>query len=370
MIRLIVIFIILLLALFFSSDALNIDYKKRRKYYILITTLLLILHSGLRHIGVGPDTFQYNVIFENVIAMSWDEIINNFLAYEGKDPFYNLFQKAFQYFSTDYQIYLLFVATIFMPALGYFIYKNTTRINQIALAYVIYMGNFYGFFSITGIRQTIATAILLWSYKYIIEKKIIKFAVLVVFASLFHVTALVFILLYFISEIKKPKFVFRLAVFGFPIFLFFKNQIAVFFVSFIELEDRFGVYADQYEKGGSIVLTMLHVFLALWAVVVFKKMLQINPTSYRMYNMFALALFFFPLQWVNPSAGRIAQYFTIIIMVWIPYLIDASSIGNSQKRELYYFIATVGLITISLFAISVDEYKFFWQEMDMLSIDN
>ncbi len=285
------------------------------------------------------------------------------MAYEGKEPFYNLFQKIFQYFSTDYQLYLIFVAAIFMPSLGYFIYKNTTRINQVVLAYVIYMGNFYGFFSITGTRQTIATAILLWSYKFIIEKKFIKFVILVLIASLFHVTALVFILLYFISEIKKPKLVFRLALFGFPIFLFFKNQIAVFFVNFIEVEDRFGIYADQYQVGGSIVLTLLHVFLAIWAVFVLKKMLQINPTSYRMYNMFALALFFFPLQWVNPSAGRIAQYFTIIIMVWIPYLIDASSIGSSRKRELYYFVALVGLVIVTLFAITVDEYKFFWQEM-------
>ena len=127
MIRLIVVFIIILLAIFFSSDNLNIDYKKRRKYYIIIISILLILHSGLRNLGVGSDTFQYNLIFENVRAESWNEIINNLLAYEGKEPFYNLFQKVFQYFSTDYQLYLLFVAAIFMPALGYFIYKNISK---------------------------------------------------------------------------------------------------------------------------------------------------------------------------------------------------------------------------------------------------
>ena len=367
MTRLVVIFIIILLAVLFSSDSIRGDYNRKKAKYIFVVTILLILQSGLRNWAVGSDTYQYYIIFENVKLDKWNEIISSLYSFEGKDPFYNLFQKVFQVFTDDYQLYLLFVAAIFMPALGYFIHKNTTRINQVVLAYVIYMGNFYGFFSITGIRQTLATAFLLWSYKFIVDRKISHFLLFVFIASLFHISALIFIPLYFISEFKKPKLLFRFAVLGFPLFMVFKNQLAVFFVNFVEAEDRFGVYAEQYETGGSLVLTALHVFIGVWALIVYKKMMIIAPSTFRMYNMFALALFFFPLQWVNPSAGRIAQYFTVVIMVWIPYLIDATSVYNSKKRELYYFMALIMLIIFTLFAITPGEYAFFWEYKELPS---
>ncbi|MDD5151732.1 MAG: EpsG family protein [Flavobacterium sp.] len=355
----------MLLAFFFASKDLNISYEKRRLQFIKVCIFLLILQSGLRNWAVGADTYQYFLRFESAKGESWQDLVADILNFEGKDPFYTLFQKFFQLFSSNYQWYLIFVALIFMPALGYFIYKNTTKIRHALLAFIIYMGNFYGFFSITGIRQTISTALLLWSYQYIKERKLLVFTILVLFAGLFHLSALIFFPLYFVAELKRPKLIFRLALFGFPFAMVFKNQLAVFFVRFIDAQDRFGVYSEQYEKGGSYVLTAFHVLLAIWALGLFTKMMSIVPTTYRMYNTFALALFFFPLQWVNPSAGRIAQYFTIVIMIWIPYLLDAASMNQPKRREFLYIITIIFLISATLFAITLDEYKFFWQDMKL-----
>ena len=365
MFRLILVFIFIIFAFLYSSNHLNISYERRRKHYIQIVIFLLILQSGLRNWAVGSDTYQYFLIFESVKKESWQDLLANFVNFEGKDPFYAVFQKFFQLFSTNYQWYLIFVALIFMPALGYFIFKNTTQIRHALLAFVIYMGNFYGFFSITGIRQTISTALLLYSYQYMKERKLVVFTILVLIAGLFHISALVFFPLYFIAELKRPKLIFRLALLGFPLAMIFKNQLAVFFVSSVDAGDRFGEFAEQYKTGGSFVLTAFHVLLAIWALALFNKMMSIAPATYRMYNTFALALFLFPLQWVNPSAGRIAQYFTVVIMIWIPYLLDAASMNQPKRRELLYFLTILFLITATLFSISMDEYKFFWQDMKL-----
>lgn len=362
MFRLILIFLFIVLALFFSQKGIS-SYEVRRKKYIILVTFLLFLQSGLRNVAVGSDTYQYYIIFENVKFQNWNDLLSAFLDNTGKDPFYSVFLKTFQVFSENYQLYLIFVAAIFMPALGHFIYKNTTRINHALLAFIIYMGNFYGFFSITGIRQTIATALLLYSYEFIKKRRLIPFLILVISASLFHISALIFLPLYFLSEFKKPKMLFKLAVFGFPLFLLFKNQIAVFFVNFIEAEDRFGVYTEQYELGGSVVLTLLHIVLAILGLRIYSNMVKMAPRTFRMYNMFAIALFLFPLQWVNPSAGRVAQYFTIIIMVWVPYIIDAYSINKPKLREFLYVFVILLLVVVTMFAITIGEYKFFWQEM-------
>ena len=364
MVRLILILIFILLS-FFYANLHNYSYQKRRKHFILIVTLLLICQSGLRNLAVGSDTYQYYLRFQSVKDSSWQNILDGFITFKGKDPFYSLFQKTFQVFSANFQLYLLFVALIFMSSLGYFIFKNTTKIRHALLAFIIYMGNFYGFFSITGIRQTLATAIILWSFQFIKEKKFIWFALLVFIAGLFHISAFIFFPLYFIGQIERPKLILGLALFGFPIVMIFKNQLAAYFVSTLSMEDRFGMYAEQYIKGGSFILTAFHVILAFVGLAFLKKTLTIAPRTYLMFNTFAMALFFFPLQWVNPSAGRVAQYFTIIMLIWIPYLLDAASLGKPKLREFLYFISITFLIVVTLFAIDLNEYRFFWQRMQL-----
>ena len=152
MLRLVLILVFIILAFFYASDDLKYKYEKRRKHYILIVTLLLILQSELRNMGVGADTYKY-YSFEIVRETQWKNIFNAFINFKDKDPFYSLFQKIFQLFSGNYQIYLITVAVIFMTSFGYFIFDNTSRIRHALLAFILYMGNFYGFFSITGIRQ-------------------------------------------------------------------------------------------------------------------------------------------------------------------------------------------------------------------------
>ncbi len=60
-----------------------------------------------------------------------------------------------------------------MFALGHFIKNNTTRISHAVMAFMIYMGYFYGFYSITGIRQTLASVFLLYSYEYVKREKFV-----------------------------------------------------------------------------------------------------------------------------------------------------------------------------------------------------
>ena len=364
MIRLVLIFIFLILAYFFAISR-GITYEKRRINFIKIAMLLLILQSGLRNWYVGSDTFQYSIRFDYVRRSSWSDLITNFLSFQGKDPFYTLFQKTFQILTSDYQWYLLLVATIFMSALGHFLIKNTTHIRHAVVALVLYMGNFYGFFSITGIRQTLATAMLLWSFQFIKERKLFYFSALVLVAGLFHISAFVFFPLYFIAPIKRPRLIFILSLIGLPLVFVFKNQLAIFFVNFVDAGDRFGSYADQYKTGGSVVLTAAHILLGIWALTLITKTLSIAPKTYLMFNTFAVALFFFPLQWVNPSAGRIAQYFTVIMMVWIPFLLDSATINKPKNRELIYTITVFVLISLTMFAIQKDDYKFFWQYMEL-----
>ena len=87
----------------------------------------------------------------------------------GKDPGYLAFQKIVQIFTSEYQVFLFVIAIIFFSALGNFIYKNTTRLNDAIIAFFIYSVLFYSFFSITGHRQTIATAATLGNFRAVTD---------------------------------------------------------------------------------------------------------------------------------------------------------------------------------------------------------
>src|SRR5699024_9401100 len=63
----------------------------------------------------------------------------------------------------------------------------------------------YLYFSFTGLRQTLALSIILLSYNYIRERNLLLFIMFVFIASLFHSTALVFLLIYPISHYELGK---------------------------------------------------------------------------------------------------------------------------------------------------------------------
>ena len=61
---------------------------------------------------------------------------------------------------------------------------------------------FYAFYSVTGHRQTLATALIVFvGYKYIKEKKLLKFLVIAFIVFMLHKSSLVFIPYYFIAHI-------------------------------------------------------------------------------------------------------------------------------------------------------------------------
>lgn len=363
------IFFIILLGLLYSSDIIKKTYDKRRKQYIIIIVIMLILQSGLRNWYVGADTYQYYTIFEDVKFSSFKDIITRIMNIEGKDQGYYLFQKIFQIFITDYQLYLIFVALIFMSALGHFIYKNTTHIRHVIVAFVLYMALFYGFFSITGIRQTLATAFLLFSFEFIKKKKIIYFSFFVALSVLMHISSIIFFPLYFIANSKNQRALYIAFFVLFPIVFLFRNETTIFFITSTEsTQERFEIYLEDTTTKGSLILTVAHVFIAFWGLRSIKKTVSIYPFTKIMFSTFAVGFLFYPLQWVNTNAGRVSLYFDVILMVWIPFLMDSIVIGKSKLREALYIFSILIFIILTIFSIVQDsEYKFFWQHMEIPS---
>jgi transmembrane protein EpsG len=363
-ISLIVIFLILVIGHAFSrGNTAYVNSEKNRKKYIKIISVILILQSGLRNVAVGSDTYGYYLSFEAIKKTSWDAVLQNFYTVyqlgEGKDPGYPLFEKVIQLFTNEYQVLLLVIAVLFFAALGNFIYKNTTRLSDAIMAFLIYSVLFYSFFSITGHRQTIATAAALLGFEFIKKRKLVAFAILLICAATIHKSVLLFAPFYFIAPIKKSKQLNWVILLLLPVFMVNRNAIS----SYFKVLGGFEEYGIN-EQAGTFTFTAMFLLITIVALKRSDRILKSNPNMVYAFNAFALALLFIPLTWVNPSAMRVVQYFSIFMLLLVPEIIHSfAAISVKFKKEITIAVIVVLIALMIKANANAAPYGFFWEEM-------
>lgn len=366
-VNLIIIFFTFLVGLFFSHR-----YKSEknsnmvRKKYIKIVCFALILQSGLRNVAVGDDTYGYYVGFEEVKLMSWGDIYDAFFNFfkfdEGKDPGYLVFQKIFQLFSGEYQLFLFFIAILFFSAFGYFLYKNTTRLRDVVMAFIIYSCMFYTFYSFTGIRQTIVTAFVLFSY-FLLRKKsnFIWFFIIIIAISFIHKSVLIFIPFALFTLIKKTKWLLWTTLLSFPILFVFSARITTFFTNLSESYSEYEHY-DEYKPTTLVALLLLIAFLA---ALRHDKIMANNKNAGFYFVAFSFAVFFLSFVYEIHGYLRLVQYFSFFMVLLIPEILNSfESVSRKVKNDITVF-AMILLLSLHLKAnfTAPIKYAFFWQEM-------
>jgi hypothetical protein len=330
-----------------------------RKEYIILISIMLILQSGLRHWSVGSDTRNYYNWFERAKKMSWAKIFESLKQlYQpdgATDPGYNLFQKIVQLFINDYQVYLILVAIIFFAAFGNFIYKNSSRISDAMMAFLIYSVLFYAFFSITGIRQTIATSLALVSFEFIKKRKLVFFLIFIFLASTIHKSVLIFMPFYFAPMIKNVKFFYGATLLLFPFIFYFRERLTLLFASVSGYDEY-----EYFEGAGTPVFTFLMVLITVFSFMRYKYVVTKYPIANLFYFAIVIALVLTPLTWVNPSTMRVVQYFSIFMVLLIPKAISSFESATDELDRVIYVFFVISIILIYLLRVET-EYKFFWQ---------
>ena len=110
---------------------------------------------------------------------------------------YVLLVKAISLLTNNPNYMFVIISFITLFGICVFVYKYSS-IKWMSILLFISLGFYYTSFNM--IRQFIAIAIVMLSYKYLIEKNFLKFFMIVLCASLFHMSALIFIPFYFISR--------------------------------------------------------------------------------------------------------------------------------------------------------------------------
>ena len=342
----------------------NGDNAESRHKYVVWLMVILILQSAMRHLAVGADTFSYYRSFEQIKETSWDQIIQEFynvyVLGQGKDAGYGFIQKIFQVIFPYFRVFLFAVAICFFVPLGKLLEKSRISLPGLFLSLCIYEAIYYDFFSVTGIRQTIATIATILGVKYIVERKLLKFSIAIILAAFIHKSVLIFYPLYFIAFYPKSKHTLLLSICLLPVIFPLARSLAFIMATYSDSEQYMYYALSEYDNSGAKNFMLFMLVSAI--LVLYAKIKKIDGLQDYMVHSIALGLFFVPLVWVDPTLMRVVQYFSIFIIIAVPVVLDNIK-GNKFIKSLIYGVYVI----VMIFTIIKHnaQYAFFWQAMQL-----
>ncbi len=337
-----------------------VDTQKRYKFFCAASFLVVCTLLSLRHQTMGADllggsseeNIGYLGAFDKLNQYSWLDIVSlkDFLNYEKGYIFLN---KLIGSIYNNRQFFLSICALISTVPVMILI-KNKSA-NPL-MSVVIYLGLPVFLMLFSGLRQAIAIAITVFSSKYIEEKKFIKFALLVFLSTLFHYSAIIFIIaypLYYLKLSEKNKFFFVLAILGVYIL---RNPI-------FNIASK--IFKDSAETGETGAFMLFLVFFLIYIFLIFFNKKQDSDQN-GMINLFYFACICQAFGGIYQTAIRVGYYFMIYSVISIPNTIANMEDKKSIKLANILIFATFVGFGIYSFKNSTwamtYPYNFFWEK--------
>jgi transmembrane protein EpsG len=325
-INLVLVFLFSYFARYFSSTLVfngSLMSIKPNKLFAFGTMLSFIFVSGLRN-NIGDTPFYKHTYVIN--DFNWEFV-------KAQDEVgFAVLQMILKRYSDDPQILIFTTALITNVLIIIGLYKYS-RLFELSI-YVYITG---GLFLVTmnGIRQCLATAIIFIGTKYLINGNWFKYILIVIFASLFHQSALILIPIYFLVRYKAwTKATLILLSFSVIIVLGF-NQFSKVLFSVIE-NSQYGVYS-QFDEGGASVIRVF-VFAMPLVIAFFgrEKLREIYPESDYIVNMALIGLSFMIISTSNWIFARFNIYFELYQIILISWIVKV--FREKDQRLVYYAI--------------------------------
>lgn len=338
----------------FAGIFTNKRDPRQKLYYVIFSGLILILVSGLRSYYVGTDdTLIYSTFFERDYNKSFEDIWQS----ELKDPVYYIFIKCISLiFGHDFHIVLIICAIMYVIPVCILIKKESPD-PMFSFILLITMGFF--FFSMNGIRQSLAMGFLMMAYFPLKDRKLLKFVLLVAMAACFHKTALVFLIAYPMSKMGFNKLS-LLCYLGLFIVCLLMGKTVMNYItsSMAEYDQRL----QSYEIGrttltysGLIQLLLLTIF----PLIYYKKLLAKNRSTNILFQLMFLAIIFQSMAGVIAEMFRIAMYFSVYMIILIPRTI--SVIPAKNRSMIGVMLLSLLLVYFLFIGAGRIPYKFYWQ---------
>ncbi len=326
-----------------------------QKTFSIVALLFLFAVAALRAKNYG-DLIQYRYRFSLLPSITYSDLFNSWIDGDQKDFGFYSVAKIFADIGFSADFWIIAIGAVFCAFFAYFIYKYSSD----SFISVVILLTLYYDFTFTGLRQTIAMAIIFLSCKFISERKPILFIVSVLFAALFHSSALVFLPAYLIAKLKVGwKNVIAVAI-SLVIAVFAPNYFRSL-VTALSWNESLELYADSSQAltwSGYVIQLVVFVFCFVFRNYIDKTNEHTVKTIDGFINLITVGLCLQSFAIVIAEMFRMSYYYSLCSVVTIPLLVSLQK--NKDNSRILYLCVLISFFAYMLFRGAYFNYTFFW----------
>ena len=333
-----------------------LDKKMLNKIMAFILGLFIIMLIGLRHPSMGIDLgyggkFGYLSSYENLSEMSWQYVVGRpYLNYEIG---YRAFNKTLGMLGLGIQPFLMTCAVVSVVPISCVVYNYS---KSSIISFIIYIGLPVFQLLYSGLRQDIAIGLCVLSLIFVIKRKFIPFVAIVLVASTFHSSAIIFLISYPLYYLKISKYQ-RILSCAVLIFVYiFKRPL---FAILSKLFKDNAIIDDN----GAVVLFVVFVVIYIFCTIYNDE----SELQSGFLNLFYIACLCQAFGGLYGIALRVGYYFMITLVVLLPNLLK--TMPKSKEKMYFNIFIPIAFFSFGLYSIYNSSwsmaypYHWFWESV-------
>lgn len=353
-------YIYLLILAFAMAGALFLPQKTARStIYLACWMIGLAFFVGISDMLGGYDRYIYGELFDDLadIRQEGRNVLTAYIFQQYPTELgYAYLNILISYFTANRYIFI-FVVTLLIYLLYYINIKRYSSDYRIAL--LLFFGLLF-FFTFTYLRQMIGVGIAGLSFKFIYERKLWKFVIVVLIAASFHNSALILLPIYFIP-IKKYSIGAIMVLMILCLLIGASGVSSSLFEAYSStsgLEERTIQYIE--DTSGFRVAYFLEAVFFLWLILgnygsIGKDKQQIALLNVSLTFCAILLLFI-----RSENGGRLGWYFVIALISTLTVVLSASLKDVLNKLIVYVVVVFLYVRIVLGWGVLISPYKTFF----------
>lgn len=328
--------------------------KKIPKYFYVVPSFLLLFITSTFRGDFTTDYKNYANRFESIHFTSFSDIFKYDYNIETG---YLIMNKIISLF-TGNSVYLFAVMTLIILICFYHQFNKYSVSIWLSILMFVTAGSFYASFNIS--RQIVAVAIIFMGSSFLYNRKMIKYLLVVIFASFFHITSLIMIPFYFILNFRinlRNLFFFAL---GSAIIVYNFDSLVDFVQLFVYDNYTENAYGMTGQKFTNSVIPIAFLLFSIFHI----RKLDSNNTMHRIWlNATIFYAVFNILGLQIEMVERISRFFAPYSLLLIPFLF--SKMKDKNLRVVYTMVLIVVLVAYNYVILKdsvFDPYYFVWDK--------
>lgn len=334
------------------SIAINVKTMSRNKY-LVIAMLPIIILLAFRSSLMGADTSTY---MRNFIYMI-DTPLKTAIEDSRMETGYLIFVKLITYITHNPLVYQVICVTCMFVGLYDFSKHLDDDDAFLFLYFYCTLGLF--FFMFTGTRQCLAMCICLFSYKYVRQKKYLRFILCVALAFCFHKSSILFLVVPFIYN--RTVSILNTGIYLILAFISgrYLDVIQAWF------NDQFDYTYTIEETNSGMIFLLVLLLLTVFSLILINNRdgnLNVNKYTKALININFVSLFFWIMRLQTRIAERPSYYFLFFSCAF--YATALNNIKDEKDRLIYKLLVCGFAMLLYIYRLQTNfatlvPYKFY-----------